>query len=147
MRSNASDTFAGKSTCVWLKEMAFPTLFDAASMRDICAFNFIETARPALSSAGEVIFEPEDSLARDLLNSELEAPSKPALVCADMFVLMTILTPSMSHPCGDLMLHGISAVRWAITQAPTCVSFRLFAAARRRFPTTLYRPLKVILEW
>jgi hypothetical protein len=48
--------------------MAFPTLFVAPSMRDICAVNFIETASPALSSAGEVIFEPEDKRARDWLS-------------------------------------------------------------------------------
>jgi hypothetical protein len=78
--------------------MALPTLLLAASMRAIYAFNFIDTARPALSSAGEVIFEPDERRARDLLNMLLDALSNVALDCADVFVLMTILTPSMSHP-------------------------------------------------
>jgi hypothetical protein len=55
-----------------LNETAFPTLLLAASTREIWAFNFIETANPALSSAGEVIFEPEDKRARDLLNIEVD---------------------------------------------------------------------------
>jgi hypothetical protein len=32
----------------------------------------MDTARPALSSAGEVILEPDDKRARDLLNRELD---------------------------------------------------------------------------
>jgi hypothetical protein len=47
---------------------------------------------------GAVIFEPEDKRDSDLLNCELFADSSRALVFADVFVLMTILTPSMSHP-------------------------------------------------
>jgi len=59
----------------------------------------METARPALSSAGELIFDPDDNRASDWLNRALDCPSNPAVVCADMFVFMTILlTPSLSHP-------------------------------------------------
>jgi hypothetical protein len=84
-------------------------------MRAIWAFNFIETANPALSSAGEVIFEPEDKRARDLLNMALDCPSNVALDCADVFVFMTI-TDSFHesplagfcitrHPCREAGLY------------------------------------------
>ena len=46
--------------------MALFTLFAAAEMRDIWAVNFIDTAKPALSSAGEVIFEPDDRRCKDV---------------------------------------------------------------------------------
>jgi hypothetical protein len=55
-----------------LNETPLPTLLVAASTRPIWAFNFIETANPALSSAGEVIFDPDERRARDLLNIELD---------------------------------------------------------------------------
>jgi len=55
--------------------MALPTLLFAALTRAICASSFIETARPALSSDGEVIFEPEDRRASDWLNLVLDSPS------------------------------------------------------------------------
>jgi len=54
----------------------------------------METAKPALSSDGEVTFEPEDKRASDLLNLELDAPSRLAVVCADVLVLMTITADS-----------------------------------------------------
>jgi hypothetical protein len=57
----------------------------------------METASPAESSAGEVILEPDESRARDLLNALLDWPSNNAEFDAETFVLMTILTPSMSH--------------------------------------------------
>src|SRR6185436_10008822 len=71
----------------------------------------METARPATSSSGETILEPEDKRASDLLNSALDSDSNRALVCADMFVLMTILTPSMSHPLRGIFLRDIPAAR------------------------------------
>src|SRR5581483_1601259 len=77
--------------------MALPTLLVAPSMRDISAVNFIETAKPALSSAGEVIFEPEDKRASDWLNMVDECSNSEALLCADRLVLMTI-TLSVSSP-------------------------------------------------
>jgi hypothetical protein len=63
-----------------LKEIALPTLLLAASIRAISADSFIETARPALSSAGEVIFEPEDKRARDLLSCDEDCMSRLALL-------------------------------------------------------------------
>lgn len=115
-------------------------------MRAIWEFNFIDTARPALSSAGEVIFEPEDKRERDLLNSALDWPNSCALVSADMFVFITILTPSLSHPFRGFVLHGIPAVRRAFYSGAPHYSSRLFAAARRRFPTVLYRRFAEALE-
>src|ERR1039457_923891 len=86
--------------------MALPTLLEAPSMRAIWAFSFIETASPALSSAGEVIREPEDNRASDWLNMEEECMSRVALLCADRFVLMTITLIRESPP-----LRGIDFAR------------------------------------
>ena len=58
----------------------------------------METASPAASSAGEVIFEPEDKRASDLASMLEESASKLALLNADMFVLITMITLSVSHP-------------------------------------------------
>ncbi len=59
-----------------------------------------------------MIFEPEERRASDLLNAVLDADSRLALLCADTFVLMTILlTPSMSHPLRGFLFHGIPAAR------------------------------------
>jgi hypothetical protein len=91
----------------------------------------METAKPALSSAGEVTFEPEDKRASDWLNMALDWASNVAVDCADMFVFITILTLSVSRP-----VKGID-----FAQHPCCVadlyagvrrfSFRLFVAAGR----------------
>jgi hypothetical protein len=54
----------------------------------------METAKPAESSDGETTFEPEDKRASDWLNLALEAPSRLAVCCADVFVLMTITADS-----------------------------------------------------
>ena len=51
-------------------------------MRAIWAVKFIETARPALSSAGELIFEPEDKRARDWLRLLEDCISSVALLSA-----------------------------------------------------------------
>jgi hypothetical protein len=67
-------------------------------MRAIWALSFIETAKPALSSAGEVIFDPDDNRARDWLNIFEDCCSSEALLCADRFVLITIITLSVSRP-------------------------------------------------
>jgi hypothetical protein len=58
----------------------------------------METARPALSSAGEVIFEPEDNRANDWLNIVLDWLSKVALDSADVFVLITITNSFLESP-------------------------------------------------
>jgi hypothetical protein len=66
-----------------------------------------------------MIFEPEDRRASDLLNAVLDSESNRALLCADMFVLMTILTPSMSHPLRGFVLRDIPAARRGFNKAPT----------------------------
>ena len=70
--------------------MALMTLLLAALVRLICASKRMDTARPAASSSGEVIFEPEDKRASDLDNIEDDSSSKRALLEADTFVLITI---------------------------------------------------------
>jgi hypothetical protein len=45
-----------------------------------------------------MIFEPEERRCTDLAKLADEAASSEALLSAAMFVLITILTPSMSHP-------------------------------------------------
>src|SRR5271169_5482171 len=93
-------------------------LFEAAVTRPICAVNCTDTARPALSSAGEVIFEPEDKRASDWLNIELDCANRLADVCADMFVFMIILlTPSLSHPFRGFDFHDIPVARRALQGA------------------------------
>jgi len=73
-------------------------MFDAAVFSPYSATKFIETAKPALSSAGEVIFEPEDKRASDWLNMELDWASNVAVDCADMFVLITITNSFRESP-------------------------------------------------
>jgi hypothetical protein len=60
-------------------------------MRLDWASNFIETPRPAASSCGVVIFEPEDRRCSDLAKLADEADSNEALLSAAMFVFITIL--------------------------------------------------------
>src|SRR3990172_9534651 len=68
-------------------------------MRLIWASKRMDTARPATSSSGETIFDPDERRASDLLNNALDSESNRALLCADTLVLMTILlTPSLSPP-------------------------------------------------
>jgi len=56
------------------------------------------TARPAASSSGEMILEPEDSFARDLERRVEEFESKRALLIAAVFVLITITLSVSSAP-------------------------------------------------
>jgi hypothetical protein len=89
--------------------MASATFPAAAVLSPIWDTKFIETARPALSSAGELIFDPEDKRASDMLNAELDCSSNDAVDCADMFVFITILlTPSMSHPLRGVFYYTTS---------------------------------------
>src|SRR5688500_4324621 len=78
--------------------MALPTLFLAALIRLICASKRNETARPAASSSGETIFEPEERRANDFASIALDSPSKRALLWADIFVLITIRLLPLSRP-------------------------------------------------
>jgi hypothetical protein len=65
----------------------------------------METANPAESSEGEITFEPEDKRASDLLRFELDVPSKLAVCCADVLVLMTITADSFHEsPLAGLCL-------------------------------------------
>src|SRR5204862_4656337 len=91
IRSSALVTFLRNPSWVWLKETALPTLLLVAEMRLICASKRVATARPAASSSGETIFEPEDKRASDLASIAEDSPSKRALLWADVFVLITIL--------------------------------------------------------
>jgi hypothetical protein len=68
----------------------------------------MDTAKPALSSAGEVIFEPEDSSSKDVLKLELDCSRYWAVRSADMFVLITI-THSVSRPRRALILRDVHA--------------------------------------
>src|SRR5437764_232940 len=97
IRSRALPTFCRNPSWVWLKEMALPTLLIAAELRLMPAVNRIETAKPAASSSGETIFEPDERRARDLASMLEDSESKRALLKAEMFVLITI-TASVSGP-------------------------------------------------
>jgi hypothetical protein len=65
MRSRALETFLRKPSWVWVNEMALARLFEAALVRLICASKRVETARPAASSCGDVILDPELRRARE----------------------------------------------------------------------------------
>jgi hypothetical protein len=70
--------------------LALLMLLLAAVVRLICASKRKDTAKPAASSSGETILEPEESRASDLDNMLEDSASKRALLWADMFVLITI---------------------------------------------------------
>src|SRR5258707_8833632 len=78
--------------------MALLTLALAADVRLICASKRKETARPAASSSGDTIFEPEDKRASDLASMLCDAARLRAPVCADMFVLITITNSFLESP-------------------------------------------------
>src|ERR1019366_7793370 len=91
--------------------MALPTLFVAPSMRASCAFNFIETAKPALSFAGEVIFDPEDNRASDWLNLLEDCIRSVDAFCACRFVLMTITYSFRESPREGHLICATSVLR------------------------------------
>ena len=76
----------------------------AALVRLICAAKFNDTAKPAASSAGVVIFDPEDKRASDLANIVEDCASKLALLWADIFVLITMTNSFRESPCEGLLL-------------------------------------------
>jgi hypothetical protein len=95
----------------------------AAELRPIWAVKFIETAKPALSSAGETTFEPEDKRASEALNLELDCPSNCAVACADVLVLMTITADSFHEsPLAGFRLRDIPATRRLFSRACACFS-------------------------
>src|SRR3954470_23052887 len=112
--------------------MALPTLLFAALIRLICASKRKDTARPAASSSGETIFEPEDNRASDFCNIELDSESNRALLWADIFVLITIRLLPLSRP----VLHGAFCTRHPCRGANFLgiarFPFRLFPAASHR---------------
>jgi len=105
---------------------------------------FIETAKPALSSAGEVIFDPEDKRASEALNLELDCPNNCAVDCADMFVFITILlTPSMSHPLAEVF-YCTASLPWGVSfqGVRPVIPFWPFVVASTSFHQLSYRLLK-----
>src|SRR6187401_2496619 len=111
MRSSAFDTLLMNPSWVWLNEMALVTLVFVAEMRLICASKRIDTARPAASSSGDTIFEPEDKRASDLLSIEEDSESKRALLCAEMLVLITIQSFRRLPSNGGLSVNDVHAAR------------------------------------
>src|SRR6266849_9332266 len=70
--------------------MALPTLALAASIRLICASSREASTRPAASSAGVTILEPELRRASDLPRFAWLSNRLEAAVCAGILLLMTI---------------------------------------------------------
>jgi hypothetical protein len=73
----------------------------------------METAKPALSSAGEVIWEPEDNRASDWFSMLLDWLNSVAVFCAAMFVLTTMLITNSfleSPRLGALIWHNVLVV-------------------------------------
>lgn len=81
----------------------------AAVFRLICEVNLTDWAKPAASSSGETILEPEDSRANDFVSAELDRVSKRAGFYADMLVLMTIRQLLLSCSCYCFVLYGFHA--------------------------------------
>src|ERR1035438_8169045 len=80
-------------------------------MRAICALSFIETAKPALSEAGEVIFDPDDRRWSDWLKLAEDCISSVAAFCADRFVLMTITNSLRESPREGHLICATSVLR------------------------------------
>src|SRR5882757_5185357 len=133
--------------------MALLTFALAAVVRLICASKRNETARPAASSSGDVIFEPEDRRASDLASMLCDAARFRAPVCADMFVLITI-TDSFheSPPGGGFLFHGVLAegdvfqgfhlLPVGVNWLPTAIVFRQGAIGTCRNYFSLLAPEK-----
>jgi hypothetical protein len=83
--------------------MALFTFCWAAPVRAICAPNFMDTARPALSSDGLTIFDPDDRRASDWLKFMLFCESWLDAFSADMLVLMTITDSFHESPLAGQM--------------------------------------------
>ncbi len=76
---------------------------------------------PAGSSAGETIFDPEESRASDELSMLLALLRAFALFCAAIFVLMTIFTLFLESPLAGFSLRNIR-VAWQNTCGHSPVS-------------------------
>jgi hypothetical protein len=101
-----------------LNERAFPIFDTAALLRFICASKRIDTARPAASSSGFTIFEPEESRASDFCSDDVDSARRRAPFAADMLVFITILdsfheSPFLGdkwHPChsGEIFSEALT---------------------------------------
>ena len=92
----------------------------------------METAKPAGSSAGEVIWEPDDKRCRDWLKAAEDCISCEAAFCADMFVLMTITNSFRESPPGGAFdLHDIHVAGRPFNGRPAVVPRQLLEAADR----------------
>src|ERR1700691_5212256 len=94
-------------------------LFDAAVLSSCCATRFMDTARPALLSAGLVIDEPEDNSDSALLNALLDRLSNVAVFIADVFVLITMLIMNS-------FLESPGGGPFFLAQHPCCAGGLLF---------------------
>ena len=83
----------------------------AAAVWPICAFKLMDSAKPAGSSDGFTIFEPEERRASDSFNMFVDLLRLLALVSAAMFVLITITNSFLELPLdGEFFYcHGILA--------------------------------------
>ena len=91
IRRKALSIVLRKPSCVWVNDTAFTTLLMAASRRLSCDSKRLLTAKPAASSEGAMILEPEESRARDLARAFELTFRLLAVCCAWTLVLMTIL--------------------------------------------------------
>ena len=98
------------------------------------AFNFMDTASPALSSAGDVIFEPDDSPCNEELRLLCDCISSVAALSADRFVLMTITNSFRESPQEGLF--NLRDIHVAGTSFRGKVPFR---------PASSFRPLAACL--
>src|SRR5208337_953320 len=91
--------------------MALLTLLFAAFVWPICAFKEMDSAKPAGLSAGDTIFEPEESCANALFSSLVDLSRLLADVMAAMFVLITITNSFLELPLSGHLFHDIP-VAW-----------------------------------
>jgi hypothetical protein len=108
-------------------------LFDAAVFSPCWATRLIETAKPALSSDGELTFEPDDNWASELLNIELDFARYWAVDCADRFVLITIYTLSVSRPVKGIVFFATSVLRVIHLKGGTPLSLSTLYGGRPPF--------------
>src|SRR5271157_4871667 len=112
--------------------MALLTFELAAFTWPICAPRAMDSAKPAGSSAGLVIFEPDESCANALFSWLVDLLRLLADVMAAMFVLITITNSFLESP-----LSGSCASRHPCRVADFNTGFRrfpdwLFVAANRQ---------------
>jgi hypothetical protein len=101
-------------------------------MREICALSFIETAKPALSSAGEVIFDPEDNRASDWLKLLEDCISNDEAFIAARLVLMTICYSFRELPREGHLICATSMLRVFQLRAKHRFSLPALLAAGRQ---------------